>query len=75
MQHDRAPVATALPPAVGRAPLFIRSDLQEAGLNITDLADEMNDDGSNARYVSRRIIAEIEWLFELLDELSEMGRQ
>lgn len=75
MPHDRAPVATMLPPAVARSPLFIRSELQEAGLNITDLADEMNDDGSNARYVSRRIIAEIEWLFELLDELAEQVRQ
>lgn len=66
---------SSAPETTVRTPLHVRSDLQEAGLNITDVADEMHDDGSNARYVSRRIIAEIEWLFELLDELAEQVRR
>jgi hypothetical protein len=71
MTDATTPTATVLPPAVARATLVVRFDLLEASENITELFDELNDDGSNARYVTRRIMAEIEWIFELLGELAE----
>lgn len=75
MPHDRAPVAAMLPPAVARAPLVIRFDLLDASENITELFDELNDDGSNAGFITRRVLAEIQYMHELLDELAEQARQ
>lgn len=67
---DRAPTASALPPAVARPPLVIRFDLLEASENITDWFHELNDDGSNAEEVECRALREIHWIFDLLKELA-----
>ena len=60
---------TMLPPHAARSPLVMSYDLEEAANNIGELAAELNPDGSNRGYVIRRIKAEIEWLYELIDEL------
>lgn len=69
-EADTAPLtAEQLPPADPRIPLIIRFDLGEVGNNIVELSDELHDDGSNRKYVIRRMKAEIAFLHELLDEL------
>lgn len=64
-----APVATAMPPAIPRAPLVVRFDINEATSNIDLLAIDLEDDGSNRQTIILRILQEMAWLGELLAEL------
>lgn len=57
---------------IARHPLVIRFDMLEAVGNMDEIADELHDDGSNRGYVIRRIKNEIQWLYELMDELESV---
>lgn len=71
MAADSAPLAPAPETVSVRTPLVVSFDLAEAGSNIAELAEEINGDGGNANDIARRIRAEIEWLFDLLEEMED----
>jgi hypothetical protein len=50
--------------------MHVRYDISEASQNIAELTNKLADDGGNAMRVFHQIIAEIEWMLDLLDELA-----